>query len=114
LTGPSDRSPYLEEGLRLFRAGEFFLAHETLEERWIEAPADERDFYQGLIHVAVAFHHLGRENRKGALLQLRKARSRLDAYPQRYCGIDVEGLREFLDQAPARIESGEAVAPPPL
>ncbi|MGH7425744.1 MAG: DUF309 domain-containing protein, partial [Candidatus Methylomirabilales bacterium] len=43
----SSRSPYLEEGTRLFRAGEYFLAHETWEERWIEAAPEERDFYQG-------------------------------------------------------------------
>jgi predicted metal-dependent hydrolase len=114
LADPPAPSPYLEEGIRLFRAGEFFLAHETLEEYWIEAPAAERNFYQGLIHVAVAFHHLGRGNRKGALLQLRKARSRLEGYPSRYCGIDVGGLRRFLEDAAARVEDGETVTPPSL
>ena len=49
VTDPLDeRSPYLVEGIRLFRAGEYFLAHETLEEHWAEAPASERPFLQGL------------------------------------------------------------------
>ena len=36
---PDERSPYLVEGIRLFRAGEYFLAHETLEEHWADGPS---------------------------------------------------------------------------
>ena len=44
----------LERGLELVRAGQFFAAHEELEDAWREAPAAERDFLQGLVHVALA------------------------------------------------------------
>lgn len=108
------RSAYLDEGIHLFNQGKYFLAHETLEEHWIEAPAEERDFYQGLIHVAVGFHHLERGNRIGAALQFRKARGRLEDYQDVVDGVDVAGLRSFLDEAPKRVESGERVEPPPL
>lgn len=108
------RSPYLDEGIRLFNDGNYFLAHETLEEHWIEAPAGERDFYQGLIHVAVGFHHLERGNTVGAVLQFRKARGRLEGYPDVVDGVDVGGLKAFLDEAPTLVERGEAIEPPPL
>lgn len=108
------RSAYLDEGIRLFNEEKYFLAHETLEEHWIEAPAEERDFYQGLIHLAVGFHHLERRNAIGAALQFRKARGRLGGYPDVVDGVDVAGLRTFLDEAPKRVENGETVEPPRL
>lgn len=108
------RSPYLDEGIRLFEEGDFFLAHETLEEHWIEAPAEERDFYQGLIHLAVGFHHLGRGNQKGGRLQFTKALRRLETYPDSHEGIDLATLRDFLSGALDRIERGEEVSPPSL
>src|SRR3954447_4720153 len=43
-------------GLDHIRAGRFFEAHEELELVWRAAPPDERDFYQGLVHVAVAWY----------------------------------------------------------
>jgi hypothetical protein len=46
-------------GARLFDAGAFFEAHEVWEERWrVATEKAERDFLQGLIQVAAAFHKL--------------------------------------------------------
>ena len=47
----------LREGLELIREGAYFDAHEELEDEWRGAPAGERDFLQGLVHVAVAWLH---------------------------------------------------------
>jgi len=47
----------LDEGLQLIRDGAYFEAHEELEDEWRAAPAPERDFLQGLVHVAVACLH---------------------------------------------------------
>lgn len=110
----SERSVHLEEGLRLFRRGEYFLAHETLEEEWIGLPDEERDFYQGLIHLAVGFLHMERGNATGAALQLRKAGSRLEGYPSPHRGVDVARLRAFLEEAPERARRGERLQPPEL
>ena len=109
-----ERSPYLVEGIRLFREGEYFLAHETLEEHWAEADPAERPFLQGLIQLATGFHHLVRGNLTGARLQFAKARARLDAYPDLHDGVDVAGIRAFLDDAAGRLETGEPISPPPL
>lgn len=108
------RSPYLDEGIRLFKEGDYFLAHETLEEHWIEAPEAERNFYQGLIHVAVGFHHLVRENSIGAKAQFRKALVRLSDYPGRHEGVDLDGIRTFLEGATEKIDRGEKLEPPAL
>lgn len=108
------RSVYLDEGIRLFNAGEYYLAHETLEEHWVEAPAAERDFLQGLIHLAIGFHHMERENKKGATLQFQKSLKRLDAYPDEFIGVDVEGIRVFLRSAPGLLEQGAELQKPEL
>lgn len=103
-------SPYLVEGLRLFREGQYFLAHETLEELWAEAPGPERPFLQGLIQLATGFHHLVRGNLAGAALQFGKARARLDGYPSPHLGVDVAAARSFLDDARTRLDAREPAA----
>lgn len=114
VSGGAGRSPYLDEGIRLFRTGEYFLAHETLEEHWLDAEAADRDFLQGLIHLAVAFHHYRRGNLTGARLQFRKGASRLGGYSGTVHGVDVDALRLFLEEAPERLARGDPVAPPEL
>ena len=56
----SDVGSHFERGLELIRARSFFEAHEELELAWRAAPAEERDFFQGLVHVAVAWYQAGR------------------------------------------------------
>ena len=114
VAGGGRRSPYLDEGIRLFERGEYFMAHETLEEHWIEADEQERDFYQGLIHVAVAFHHLERGNTAGAKSQIAKAGRRLASYPDEFLSVPVGEIRRFLEDAPSRIDTDEKLDPPRL
>ena len=108
------QSPYIVEGVRLFEEGDYFMCHETLEEYWVEAPQQEKAFLQGLIQLAVGLHHYERKNFKGARLQFGKALSRLSGYPDAHQGIDVDGIRNFLEVAPWMIEEGVALKPPPL
>lgn len=114
VAGGAKRSPYLDEGIRLFNAGDYFMAHETLEEHWIEAPESERDFYQALIHLAVGFHHYERENRNGARSQFFKAAKRLATYPDEHEGVDVATVRRFLEEAQAKLDKEEPLEPPRL
>lgn len=90
------------------------MSHETLEEHWAEAPEEERNFYQGLIHLAVGFLHHDKGNQKGAGLQFKKASRRLEGYPDEYHGIDLAGVRSFLNDAPECLENGETLIPPML
>jgi predicted metal-dependent hydrolase len=103
----------LESGLQLIRAGEYFEAHDELEDEWREAPAEERDFLQGLVHVAVAWLHAERGNRPGCERQLGKALRRLDSYPRVHRGVDLELVREDVDRAREIVLGGSLDLPRP-
>jgi hypothetical protein len=96
----------LEQGLQLIRAGEYFDAHEELEDEWRDAPAAERDFLQGLVHVAVAWLHAERGNRPGCERQLAKAARRLASYAPEHRGVDVATVLEDVERARALVLSG--------
>jgi len=81
-----------ERGLDLIERGEYFAAHEALEEAWRAAPPDERDFFQGLVHVAVAWYQAGRGNHVGCERQLEKAVRRLSPYAPVHRAVDVADL----------------------
>jgi len=83
-------------GIEYLRAGRYFEAHEELEQAWRAAPPEERDFYQGLVHVAVAWYQAGRGRTIGAERQLAKALRRLEPYEPEHLGIDVAALRAQL------------------
>jgi predicted metal-dependent hydrolase len=82
----------LERGVDLIRTGAYFEAHEELEDEWRAAPEPERDFLQGLVHVAVAWYQAGRGNHPGCERQLEKADRRLQAYRPEHRGVDVDDL----------------------
>ena len=96
----------LERGLDLIRRGEFFAAHEELEDAWRAAPAEERDFFQGLVHVAVAWYQAGRANRVGCERQLEKAARRLGPYAPEHRGVDVASILEQVESAAAILAAG--------
>ena len=82
----------LAEGLALARSGRYFEAHEAFEDAWRAAQPDERDFFQGLVHVVVAWYQDGRGNETGCRRQLEKATRRLAAYAPQHRGVDVASL----------------------
>jgi len=90
----------------LIRAGEFFAAHEELEDAWRAADEAERDFLQGLVHVAVAWYQAGRGNRVGCERQLEKAQRRLGPYAPRHRGVDIASLLDQLRVAAETVEAG--------
>ena len=89
----------LAKGIELLRAGEYFAAHEALEDAWRAAAADERDFLQGLVHVAVAWYQAGRGRRIGCERQLEKAARRLAPYVPEHRGVDVAALLAQVEAA---------------
>ena len=102
-----------KSGLDHLRAGRWFEAHEELELAWRAAPAEERDFYQGLVHVAVAWYQAGRGKPVATESQLRKAMRRLEAYEPEHLGVDVAGLRRQLLAALATVLGGSLDLPAP-
>ena len=91
----------LDRGLELIEAGEYFAAHEVVEDVWREAEAEERDFFQGLVHVAVAWYQAGRRNQVGWERQLEKAERRLSPYAPAHRGLDVDDLLKQVRAAAA-------------
>jgi uncharacterized protein len=85
----------IREALERVRYGRGFGAHELLEDLWRAADDDERDLYQGLVHVSVATYQESRRNEVGRSRQLEKAIRRLAPYAPSYEGIDIEGLLEW-------------------
>jgi predicted metal-dependent hydrolase len=106
----SSEGSELARGLDLIRAGEFFAAHEVLEDVWRAADKPERDFYQGLVHVAVAWYQAGRGNEVGCERQLEKAGRRLGQYAPAHRGLDVEALLASVEAAKGRFPD----LPPPV
>jgi len=102
-----------ERGLDLIRRGAYFEAHEELELTWRAAEPSERDFYQGLVHVAVAWYQAGRGNRVGCERQLAKARRRLAPYAPQHRGVDLEATLRRLDEATHVVAGGSLELPPP-
>jgi predicted metal-dependent hydrolase len=99
----------------LVRRGEFFAAHEELEDAWRAAEPGERDFFQGLVHVAVAWYQAGRGNRVGCERQLEKAARRLGPYAPGHEGIDVASVLEQVRAAAEVVRGGSfELAPPRL
>ena len=89
----------LERGLDLARAGEYFAAHEALEDAWRAAEPAEKDFFQGLVHVVVAWYQAGRGNEVGCRRQLEKAARRLGPFSPEHRGVDVAALLDQVDSA---------------
>jgi predicted metal-dependent hydrolase len=84
-----------------FDRRDYWLAHEELEDLWLE---DRSDLYKGLIQVAAAFVHVDRNNWNGATKLLTSALGLLDGYPEREKGFDLDGIRHCAVAALAHVE----------
>lgn len=108
----------LQHGLLLFNRGHFFDAHEALEDVWRETPrhSHRRRHLQGLVQLAVAFHHQSTGNLVGARSVLERALRNLTSAEESFPELDIEGLRaclspwrEYLEQAR---QKPEGLSPP--
>ncbi len=86
----------LSEAVRLFNAREYFACHDVLEELWGETLGEDRDFLQGLLHVAVSLHHLSEGNPAGARKMHASSLRYLSHYGGRFRGVDLDLLRSEL------------------
>jgi len=102
-----------KRGLEAIRAGRYFEAHEELEEAWRAARAEERDFFQGLVHVSVAWYQAGRGRPVATGRQLEKAERRLASFAPVYRGVDVASVLAQVEAAQRRVASGSLDLDPP-
>jgi len=101
-----DESPpgQLLRAIREFNGREWFECHETLEELWIGEEGEVRDFYQGLIQIAVALHHWRNGNFGGAVSLLKGGAGYLRAVADRCQWVDVAALIADSDRMRAALE----------
>jgi predicted metal-dependent hydrolase len=85
-------------GLDLFNRAHFFDAHEALEDVWRALPRDRplRRHLQGLVQLAVAFHHESTGNRVGARSVLERALRNLNGADSSFPDLDLDRLRADL------------------
>ncbi len=85
--------PRAAEGLRLFNAGEYFEAHEALEDAWNAEKGKVRDLYRGILQIAVVYLHITRRNYNGAVKVYARSQRWMKDWPSVCRGIQVEELR---------------------
>jgi len=88
------KRPLLEEASELFNRKQYFECHDLLEDAWTGTRGPERDFLQGLIHVAVGMYHVAAGNHKGAVSQLGAGVVALERFRPERGGLDVDRLLE--------------------
>jgi predicted metal-dependent hydrolase len=99
----------LLQGIREFNGKEWFECHETVEELWIGSEGELRDFYQGIIQIAVALHHWRNGNFGGAISLLKGGAGYLRHVDDVCQWVDVAGLIAEADKLREALELlGEA------
>jgi len=91
--------PQAVEGFRLFNAGEYFEAHEALEEAWKAETGEIRNLYRGILQIAVVYLHITRGNYNGALKVHARSQKWLKDWPPVCRGVHVEELKENAENA---------------
>jgi predicted metal-dependent hydrolase len=80
----------LDQAALLFDAGLHFEVHELLEPFWLRTEGAEKEALQGLIQMAVGFHHLATHNVSGARMLLEEGSARL--FGKRLEGLDLNAF----------------------
>ncbi len=106
----------LAAAIELFNTREFFACHDVLEEIWSETLSEDRTFYQGLIHAAVALYHFSEGNHGGARKMYGSARRYLSPYAPVHANVAVGDLLADLQTCFADLmaSTAETVAGVPL
>lgn len=85
-------SGQLLQGIREFNRCDWYECHETVEDLWIGSESEVRNFYQGIIQIAIALHHWRNGNFGGAVSLLRGGAGYLRLVADRCQWVDVAGL----------------------
>ena len=87
-----------QDGLRYYRAGDYFEALESWEEMWSDYYLIDRRFIQGLIQLSVSFVHLENGNIKGAKSLLNKSIEKFEEFNDTQRGINLNDLLKQINQ----------------
>jgi len=103
--------PLYLQGIAYFNACEFFEAHEVWEELWKNYSGELRLFYKGLIQAAVALHHFGNGNIRGARKVYFSSRNYLKEYGPVCVGLDLEKFLAQFDSCFADVAASDVQFP---
>ena len=95
-----------------WNARRFFEAHEDWETIWHEAEGARREWLQGLIQLAAAFHHVSRGTAPGFVKLVRSGCAKTAGYAGDTHGIDVTDLAGSI--APWRAHAERVATGAPL
>ena len=98
MPAPPPRNDEFDRGVALFNRGHYFEAHEVLEDVWrgISRELPFRRHVQGMVQLAVAFHHQSRGNYVGARSVLERGLRNLHGSDLFFSEFDLERLRADL------------------
>ena len=85
--------PKAREGIQLFNQRDFYEAHDPLEEAWMVTSSPERDLYQGILQIGLAYFQITRGNARGALKMFKRGHKNLSPLGEHMLGIDITQLR---------------------
>lgn len=111
---PAEKAALLRKGIGQFNAGQYFDQHETFEHLWRNTPSPERDAYQAILQVGVAYLHVQNKNWDGAKKVLGRAIPKLQKLPNEYAGINLAQLLTVAQAVRNALESSEAVELKPV
>jgi predicted metal-dependent hydrolase len=89
--------PAAIKGMQLFDQGEYWLAHEALEEAWKEESGPVRELYRAILQAGVVYLHIERDNYIGAIKVYAKVQKWIQPWPDVCRGIEIGALRRDLD-----------------
>ena len=90
-------------GLELYNQGDYFAAHEYLEEAWRQDKTPGRELYRAVLQIAVAYLQIERGNYAGAVKMFQRAQRWLAPFPDDCRGIDLARLRADSGQVYQRL-----------
>lgn len=98
-------STLAREGIEKFNRGDFYAAHDSLEEAWVMDNGPGRNLYRGILQVGIAYYQIENGNYRGAVKMLLRVRQWLDPLPDICRGVDVAQLRDDVDRVYAALLS---------
>jgi len=91
-------SDLARQGIDRFNEGDYYAAHDALEEAWMLDEGPGRDLYRGMLQVGIAYYQIEKNNYRGAVKMLLRVRQWLDPLPDSCRGVDVARLRADADR----------------
>jgi hypothetical protein len=82
----------IRKGIDQFNNRAFYRCHDSIELVWVDEPGDIRLMYQGLLQISVAFYHVQKGNKRGAIKMMARGTGKLLPFLPVCQGIDLQGL----------------------